>query len=120
MICVTSPDEEETQTSKLTDAMTGDTSRTKLQRLDINSDKFKAMLEQKSRHTNLIDVRNSVLYRLNYCNVGDGNGYKLLGIDYGYPKLITFDLFYLKKVQYCSDTERVKKYCIHYLVTEYM
>ncbi|KAK3876327.1 hypothetical protein Pcinc_018867 [Petrolisthes cinctipes] len=55
-------DKEESQTSKLTAAMTEDTSRSKLQRLDINSEKFKAMLDKKSRHTNLIDaVENEAL-----------------------------------------------------------
>ncbi|XP_045613023.1 protein MCM10 homolog [Procambarus clarkii] len=42
--------------TRLAEAILTDSSRSKLGSIDVNSDKFKAMMEQKSRHTNLIDV----------------------------------------------------------------
>ncbi|KAK8733093.1 hypothetical protein OTU49_006754, partial [Cherax quadricarinatus] len=48
--------------SRLSEAILNDSSRAKLGSVDINSDKFKAMMEQKSRHTNLVDaVENEAL-----------------------------------------------------------
>ncbi|XP_042229789.1 protein MCM10 homolog isoform X2 [Homarus americanus] len=42
--------------SRLAEAILADSHKSKLGSIDVNSDKFKAMMEQKSRHTNLINV----------------------------------------------------------------
>lgn len=45
--------------SKLAEAVKNSKTRANLGALDMNSDKFKDMMDKKSRHSNLIDVRTS-------------------------------------------------------------
>lgn len=48
--------------SRFPEAVLAETSRSKLGSVDVNSDKFKAMIEKKSRHTHLIDVRTYIFH----------------------------------------------------------
>lgn len=48
--------EQPSKRSRLAEAVSSSSPRSKLGSIDVNSDKYKAMLEQKSRHTNLINV----------------------------------------------------------------